>query len=132
MSTTHNIPTHPNLSSNISFRQSTNQGVLHVLLSTDLTTEVHYWITTTAAIATFRANQESHGFDLLTFTPFTSKQALLSLQSGTPLYEKGVLLIQPSKQPLKAAAVSQHNESQDSSTKSSQQTESASSLKLPC
>lgn len=123
MITTHNIPNHPSLSSDIPFGQGAQQGVLHVSSSLEPATEVHYWITTIQAIATFKANLLTDGQDTFYFTPFTSKSAWETLRPAAPLFHKDVLFTPSEQQQLDPASVpiSQHYESLDSASESAQQ-----------
>ena len=52
-----------------------NNGILHALSSGDPTLSVCYWITTWSILQTFDRNRLESGYDILSYTPFSSEAA---------------------------------------------------------
>ena len=50
-------------------------GILHASSSGDLTLTVHYWITTRSILPIFARNRLEAGYDVISYTPFSSEPA---------------------------------------------------------
>ena len=68
---------HPNIPSNLTPKQvfESNTGILHALLSGNMNLTLKYWITTRSILLTFTQYLQEAGYDVLSFTPFSSEAA---------------------------------------------------------
>ena len=67
----------PMITSNLTPKQvfESDTGILHVLLSGDPTLTVRYWITTRSILPTFTWDRLEAGYNVISFTPFSSEAA---------------------------------------------------------
>ena len=71
------LRTHPRIPSDLTPEQAFgfDTGILHASLSGDPTLSVRYWITTRSIISAFSRNHLEAGYDVLSYTPFSSEAA---------------------------------------------------------
>ena len=68
---------HPTIPRDLTSDQAfkSNTGILHVLLSGDPTLTIQYWITTRSILTTSTQDRQEVGYDVLSFTVFSSEAA---------------------------------------------------------
>ena len=71
------LRTHPMILSNLTPEQvfESDTGILHALLSGNLTLTIQYWITTRSILLTFTQDLQESVYDVLSFTLFSSEAA---------------------------------------------------------
>ena len=68
---------HPMIPSDLTPKQAfeSETGIIRASSSGDLSLSVRYWITTQSILQTFSSNRLKAGYDILSYTPFSSEAA---------------------------------------------------------